>query len=154
MKKTLIALAIAGLSFNAAAVNLTADNAAIQTYAQEIKANAEGKVQIEKVALAGVSFSLPVSVNVPDTADAAAALTAFNTALNTQPYKKYVRVQLKDATFNDLAKGSSITNVGGDFYVAEVVGTPAVAGDLTIGKDGSAGSAEKNRYCHSQVYLG
>ena len=143
MKKTLIALAIAGLSFNAAAVNLTADNAAIQTYAQEIKANAEGKVQIEKVALAGVSFSLPVSVNVPNAADAAAALTAFNTALNTQPYKKYVRVQLKDATFTDLAKGGSITNVGGDFYVAEVVGTPAVAGDLTIGEDGSAGGAEK-----------
>lgn len=139
MKKTLIALAIAGLSFNAAAVNLTADNAAIQTYAQEIKANAEGKVQIEKVALAGVSFSLPVSATVANADNDAAALAALNAAATA----KYVRVQLKDATFTGLAKGGSITNVGGDFYVANVSATPAIAGDLTIGENDSASVGNK-----------
>lgn len=143
MKKTLIALAIAGLSFNAAAVNLTDKNAAIQTYAQEIKANAEGKVQIEKVALAGVSFSVPVSVNVPDNTVAADALTAFNNAVGDADNAKYVRVQLKDATFTGLAKEAPITNVGSDFYVATATHTPAVSDDLTIGAPGSAGGTNK-----------
>lgn len=139
MKKTLIALAIAGLSFNAAAVNLTADNAAIQTYAQEIKANAEGKVQIDQVALAGVSFSLPVRATVANGDNDAAALAALNAAATA----KHVRVQLKDATFIGLAKGGVITNVGGDFYVATANATPAVAGDLTIGAPDSAGNGNK-----------
>lgn len=145
MKKTLIALAIAGLSFNAAAVNLTDKTAPIQTYAQEIKANAEGKVQIEKVALAGVSFSVPVTVNVPDaTNDAIAVLTAFNTALGNADNAKYVRVQLKDATFTGLVKDAApITNIGSDFYVAKATPTPAVIDNLTIGANGSAGGTNK-----------
>lgn len=142
MKKTLIALAIAGLSFNAAAVNLTADKAAIQTYAQEIKANAEGKVQIEKVALTGVSFSLPVSATVSDTANKDTALEALKAAASAK-YKPYVRVQLKDATFTGLDKGNRITNVGSDFYVADVTSTATVDDVLTFGANGSAGSDKK-----------
>ncbi|HFT7662109.1 TPA: hypothetical protein ACGR4R_002536 [Aeromonas veronii] len=129
MKKTLIALAIAGLSFNAAAVNLTADNAAIQTYAQEIKANSEGKVQIEKVKLEGVTFSVPVSTTVANDADDAAIKAAI---------AKHVRVQLKDATFTGLAKDSIITNVGTDFYVATVNATDASIADLDVGANDSA----------------
>lgn len=149
MKKTLIALAIAGLSFNAAAVNLTADNAAIQTYAQEIKANSEGKVQLEKVKLEGVTFSLPYSAVADNADDAAASLVKFNAALIAEK-AKFVRVQLKDAAVTGLAKDAAasdtvpgITNVGGDFYVASVLATPAVVTDLTLGADDSDSAGKK-----------
>lgn len=151
MKKTLIALAIAGLSFNAAAVNLTAGNAEIQTYAQEIKANSEGKVLLEKVKLEGVTFSLPYSAVVDNGDNATDSLTKFNTALAAEKLK-FVRVQLKDAAFTGLAKDAlasdtvhGITNVGGDFYVASVFATPAAAAtDLTLGAIDSAGIGKKN----------
>lgn len=139
MKKTLIALAIAGLSFNAAAVNLTADDAAIQTYAQEIKANAEGKVQIEKVKLQGVSFSIPHSVVVLNGTSDAAALAAINAEVKS----KFVRVQLKDAAFTGLQKTAPITNVGTDFYVEQIAAPVLVAGDIKIGADDSAVTGSK-----------
>ena len=149
MKKTLIALAIAGLSFNAAAVNLTAGNAEIQTYAQEIKANSEGKVQLEKVKLEGVTFSLPYSAEADNADNATVSLGKFNTALTAEKLK-FVRVQLKDAAVTGLAKDAlasdtvpGITNVGGDFYVASVLATPAAVTDLTLGADHSAGTGKK-----------
>lgn len=142
MKKTLIALAIAGLSFNAAAVNLTAENAEIQNYAQEIKANSEGKVLLEKVKLEGVTFSLPYKLDVDNTDDAGASLAKFNAAFVTGKLK-FVRVQLKDAAFTGLAKDAvaGITNVGGDFYVASVLGTVDTA--LTLGANDSAAPGKK-----------
>ncbi|MGU5543204.1 hypothetical protein ACV1CV_02400 [Aeromonas veronii] len=124
MKKTLIALAVAGLSFNAAAVNLN-NGADTAKFASEIKVDTT----------AGTTFG---------TAETGTALNAVNELgfSISNANKRYIRYDLTGATFEGvvpedfgLTHGTFvISQVGADkdFIIVEVNADQAIAANATL----------------------
>lgn len=124
MKKTLIALAIAGLSFNAAAVTF----------------NAAGEVAPKSVPFYAAELDMPVVLKTADTKNL--PVTADNVALNIDfPIKKaiadkekyFVRVDLTNAAFSEVVLANHVSGLNATPVIAQggKLGEKFVIIDLT-----------------------
>ena len=101
MKKTLIALAVAGLSFNAAAVNLdTGANTA--KFASEIKIDST----------AGTTFGTAAGTVLNAVNDLGFSISKGN--------KRYIRYDLTGATFDGVDAATDFTLTGGTFVISQI----------------------------------